>query len=138
MSASWKNFEHNKYYFKFTLGGNTSSSLLTPRVQVVYVGTTVSIMCESKLNPIWKRSGNKRISKNAIILNNFLIIPRIKISDQGKYICRGQLETDEIFHETAELLVAGNYTDAMHTCLNECNKMLAFSNKYHMNVYTIL
>jgi len=86
-----------------------------PTSQVVYVGSTVILICYSIAAPKWSRKN--KILQGHRIISNYIILDDVKERDHGHYICEGTLTIlGEKFVTMAELWVGGKES-VVNNCL---------------------
>ena len=108
---------------------------MNPDQNVLYLGDTVVIHCQSFNAPTWRKDGNllpKHLSHYTCAFN--LCISKATLEDSGNYTCTGK-HANGFFKDTAEVFVGSKLLLAIiiiiHVCRIKYFFHLSFGNNYN-------
>ncbi len=84
-----------------------ASDVISPHFQLIHVGKSVSITCESSTKPVWLFNGHP-VKSWAVVDDNIRLV-RAYEEDSGVYTCEGKYPNGKSFAASAEILVARMY-----------------------------
>jgi len=82
---------------------------IVPRIQIAYIGNSVSFFCSSISEVSWFKERSKLSTKrkNVDMTELTLTIHLVTSGDSGKYVCQGTHENGSLFRVASTLHVGG-------------------------------